>query len=201
MNFPKKRYNIIYADPPWSYKDKNTNGDRGAACKYDTMSLTDIMLMPIDDIASKNCALFMWVTNPLLAEGLATMRAWGFEYKTVAFNWVKLNKKPFGLSKAGKAREKYNNIIEVGAGEFHVPFFGLGHYTRSNSEICIVGVRGKMKRQSGSVTQEILTPVREHSRKPDEARQKIVELYGDVPRIELFARQEHNGWDAWGNQL
>jgi len=118
----------------------------------------------------------LWVTYPLLHEGIETLKRWGFKYTTVAFTWIKTNK---------------NN------GQ---PFVGLGNWTRANAEICLLGFKGKFKRRSNKVRQVILSPLREHSRKPDEIRDKIVELMGDLPRIELFARQKVNGWDCWGNE-
>lgn len=112
----------------------------------------------------------------MLREALEVIEAWGFTYKTVAFNWVKQNKTGAGL------------------------FWGLGNWTRSNSEICLLAVKGKPKRMSASVHSVILSPVQQHSRKPAEARDRIVELMGDLPRIELFAREAAPGWDAWGDK-
>lgn len=118
----------------------------------------------------------MWATFPMLREALEVIEAWGFTYKTIAFNWVKQNKSGVGL------------------------MWGLGNWTRSNSEICLLAVKGKPKRVSASVHSVILSPVQQHSRKPAEARDRIVELMGDLPRIELFAREAAPGWDAWGNE-
>ena len=165
----EKKYKIIYADPPWKY---STNVSK----HYPTVPIEDIYKFPIDKFADKDCALFLWVTYPILAEAIETVKKWGFDYKTVAFTWVKTNKKD------GK------------------PFFGLGYWTRANAEICVLGFRGKLKRNSAKVPQVILSPIREHSRKPDEIRERIVDLLGDLPRIELFARQSEKGWDCWGNE-
>ena len=195
-----KKYNIIYADPPWKYNDKGNAGKRGASHKYNVMSITDIMLLPVEKLAAKNCTLFLWVTNPLLIEGIATLKAWGFEYKTVAFTWVKLNKKPLNIKKMKEANEKLKPIIKY-KNNFYTPFMGMGHKTRANTELCLIGTKGKPKRVSAAVTQEILAPVREHSRKPDEAREKIIQLMGNKKRIELFARQRHEGWDALGDEI
>ena len=140
------------------------------------MPIEEIYKFPIDNIADENCALFLWVTYPILSEAIETVKKWGFRYVTVAFTWIKTNKNN------GK------------------PFFGLGNWTRANAEICVLGFRGKLKRKSNKVSQVVLSPLREHSRKPDEIRDKIVELMGDLPRIELFARQSANGWDCWGNE-
>lgn len=118
----------------------------------------------------------MWATFPMLREALDVIEAWGFSYKTVAFNWVKQNRNGTGI------------------------FMGLGNWTRSNSEICLLATKGKPKRISGSVRSIVLSPLQQHSRKPAEVRDKIVELMGDLPRIELFAREAAPGWDVWGNE-
>ena len=176
--FPDKKYNIIYADPPWNYKVWSAKGTgRSAEQHYSTMTLKDIQDMPIQDIADDNCILFMWVTYPLLEDSFKVLKSWGFTYKTVAFTWVKKNKKADSW------------------------FWGLGHWTRANAEICILATQGKIKRQSASVHQIIDERIQEHSKKPDIVRDKIVELVGDLPRIELFARQTADGWDSWGNEV
>ena len=172
-----KKYNIIYADPPWSYKDKALSGNRGACCKYPVMSIDDICNLPVKDIADEDCILLMWVTMPKLNECFKVIEAWGFEYKTSAFTWVKKNKKSGSL------------------------FMGMGRWTRANAEICLLATRGKPKRNSASVHSVILSSIEEHSKKPNEARERIVELCGDLPRIELFARQYAEGWDCWGNEV
>jgi len=171
------KYKIIYADPAWSYKDKALAGNRGAGCKYDVMSIEDIKNLPIKELADKDCILFMWVTMPKLNECFEVIKAWGFEYKTVGFTWVKLNKnKP-------------------------TPFMGMGRWTRANSELCLIATKGKPSRISASVHSVIQTPIERHSKKPDEARHRILELMGNLPRIELFARDKVDGWDCWGNEI
>ena len=175
-----KKYNIIYADPPWSYKDKRDKHPRmcgGAISHYNTMSIEQIKSLPIKELAADNCMLFLWVTFPNLQEGLDVIKAWGFKYKTLGFSWIKTNKNN------GK------------------PFFGIGYYTKSNCEVCLIGVKGKPIKVSNSVSSVIISPRQEHSKKPDQIRDKIVELCGDVPRIELFARQKTEGWDVWGNEV
>jgi site-specific DNA-methyltransferase (adenine-specific) len=174
---PIKKYNVIYADPPWNYTvfdDKH--GGRGERHYYNTMRLADICALKVKEIAEDDCALFMWATLPMLPEALLTLRCWDFAYKTTAFVWVKENK-----------NRGY--------------FFGMGTWTRSNAEICLLGVRGKPKRVDASISQVVFTPISKHSEKPDEVRQRIVQLCGDVPRIELFARQRFDGWDAFGNEI
>ena len=173
-----KKYNVIYADPPWKYKTW-TEGGGTAEKHYPTMKLDDIIKMKdtIEKISDNNCILFLWVTFPCLLEGLKVMKEWGFTYKTCGFNWVKRNKK--------------SNTF----------FFGMGYWTRANSELCLIGTKGTIKRKSNKVFQIVDTPIEEHSKKPDIVRERIVELVGDIPRIELFARQTANNWDCWGNEI
>jgi len=171
----QKKYQIIYADPPWNYQDQGCQGTM--ANHYKGMKLEDIKQLPITQIANDNCALFIWVTYPFLKEGLEVIEAWGFTYKTIAFQWIKRNKSDCGF------------------------FFGLGRWTRGNSEPCLLATRGKPKRISAFVSQLIFYPLRRHSQKPDIVRDKIVELVGNLPRIELFAREKTEGWDVWGNEV
>ena len=172
------QYNIIYADCPWQYKVWSKKGQgRSAENHYPTMRIEDICALPVSSIAAPDCALFMWVTFPTLPDAFKVLEAWGFTYKTVAFVWVKRNRKSPGW------------------------FWGLGHWTRANAEMCLLATKGKPKRISAKVHQIIDSPVEEHSKKPDETRRRIVELVGDLPRIELFARQTTPGWDAWGNEV
>jgi N6-adenosine-specific RNA methylase IME4 len=174
-------YNVILADPPWSFHDRNSNGKRGACHKYETMTIDDIKALrpKIDSLASEDCALFLWCPAPLVAQGVVSdvMTAWGFTPKTEAFCWIKTQPtKPMQVCGINLA-------------------LGLGHYTRSNVESCWLGIRGKPKIVSRSVQQVIFAHRREHSRKPDEIYHRIEQLYGDVPRVELFARQRWPGWD------
>jgi N6-adenosine-specific RNA methylase IME4 len=166
-------FSIIYADPPWKYSDPTCNG--AANNHYDTMHLEDIKNMPIQHISAPNCVLFMWATYPKLPEALAVIKAWGFTYKSVAFTWVKLNKRGYGH------------------------FLGLGRWTRGNPEICLLATKGKPQRISANVANLTLAPVGRHSAKPAIIREKIVQLMGDLPRIELFAREQVPGWGIWGN--
>ena len=175
--FPNKKFKIIMSDPPWTYNDKALAGNRGACCKYDVMTIEDIKNLPVQDISDDDCILFMWVTFPLLQEGLDTIKAWGFTYKTIGFNWVKKNKKSDSW------------------------FWGMGNWTRSNSEICLIGIRGKPKRMSARVHSVVDSKIEGHSKKPQEVRDRIVELCGDIPRIELFARNKTEGWSVWGNEV
>lgn len=141
------------------------------------MGIEDICALPVAEIAAPDCVLFMWVTFPTLPDAFKVLEAWGFTYKTVGFCWVKRNKKTPSW------------------------FWGLGHWTRANAELCLLATKGKPKRMSAAVHQIIDSPIEEHSKKPDETRTRIVELVGDLPRIELFARQPTPGWDVWGNEV
>ena len=177
VKFPNKKYNIIYADPAWTFTFWSNKAQRKVSDKYDLMSAEDIYKLPVNEIADKNCILFIWVTYPLLKQGLDTIAAWNFNYKTCGFSWVKKNKKTDSL------------------------FWGLGYWTRSNNELCLLATKGSPKKISSKVHQVVLDKIREHSRKPDCVRDRIVQLCGDLPRIELFARQKVKGWDCWGNEV
>lgn len=170
------KYSILYADPSWSYRDKAQSGNRGAEFKYQCMTVPDLMEMKdyIDEISEDNAVMFMWTTAPMLPVAISLMAHWKFDYKTIAFTWIK------------KTR---NNKL----------FWGMGNYTRSNPEYVILGVRGKgIKRTSASVHSVIESEIREHSRKPDEVRLRINKLYEGYTGIELFARQRTPGWDVHG---
>ncbi len=189
-----KQYQIIYADPPWSFKTfskpldnvrfKNASSVwRNADRHYDCMDLEVIKKLPVKDISADNSILFLWVTFPLLNRAFEVIVSWGFEYKTCAFVWVK--------------RSKNNNWR-----------WGTGYWTRANAELCLLATKGKPKRISASVHQIVETIPKKHSKKPDEVRNKIVQLMGDLPRIELFARkpsdmfnESYIGWDVWGNEV
>lgn len=170
-----KKYKIIYADPPWRYNDRKCNG----ACEnhYSTMNIADICSLPIKDIADDNCVLFLWTTYPMLREAMQLIESWGFKYKSIGFQWVKQNKSGNGF------------------------FFGLGRWTRGNTEPCLIAVRGKPKRIANNISQLIFSPIQNHSQKPEIVKSRIVELMGDLPRIELFAREKTVGWDVWGNEV
>jgi len=172
-----KKYNIIYADPPWQFKAWSKKGlVRSAENHYSTMNIEDICTLPVASLAEENCVLFMWVTFPTMQDAFRVIKAWGFEYKTVAFVWTKQNKKKPSL------------------------FLGMGRWTRSNAEICLLATRGKPKRISAKVRQVIVSPIRAHSQKPNETRTRIKQLVGGNA-IELFARNNIDGWDCWGNEV
>lgn len=173
-----KKYSIIYCDPPWQYNNKNTGGSMisGSNAKYHTMSQKDIELLNVSKLARNDSFLFLWVTYPMLQEGLNVLKKWGFSYKTVAFTWVKKTK---------------NNKEH----------FGMGFWTRANPEICLLGVKGKPKVKSHSVRQLTYAQVEEHSKKPDIIKDKIIQLCGDLSKVELFARKKTGGWDCIGLEL
>ena len=171
-----KKYNVIYADPPWSFKTFSDKGkDRSPENHYNVMSLQDICNLPVNNIANDNSVLLMWVVDPLLDKAFKVIDAWGFKYKTVGFTWAKTNKKSLGF------------------------FTGLGYWTRGNPEMCLLATKGKPKRISKSVPQLVVEQRREHSRKPDIMYNHIENLL-QGPYIELFARTKRPGWDSWGNQ-
>lgn len=175
-----KKYNIIYADPAWQYNKRNNTKTKfggGAAGHYQTMTMQAIGALPIPQLAHENCALFLWVTFPYLDEQIKLFDKWGFKYTTLGFSWIKTNK---------------NN------GQ---PFFGVGYYAKSNCEVCLMGIKGKMRPISNEVSSCVISMREAHSKKPDEVRNRIVQLFGDLPRIELFARQHTAGWDCWGNEV
>ena len=144
---------------------------------YPMMRIQDICALPVQGIAALDCALFLWAIHSHLPDALDVIRAWGFTYKTAAFTWVKRTPRDTGY------------------------FLGRGYWTHSNAEICLLATRGHPKRVGTGIPSLIVSPRREHSRKPDEARSRIVRLCGDVPRAELFARQKVAGWSAWGNEV
>jgi len=175
--FPNKKYKIIYADCPWRYNDKLALQKEGASQHYPTLSIEELKNLNVGSIADKDCILFTWVTMPMLREGLALIEAWGFSYRTCGFCWIKTN-------------PKANTI-----------FKGIGRWVMGNAELCLLSVKGKPHRISMAIPQVVMSPRGKHSVKPDEVRKRIVQLMGDIPRIELFARQKTEGWDAWGDEI
>lgn len=170
-----KKYTVLYADPPWRYRNK-PNG-RSPESHYPTMKTEDICALPVQALAAEDCALFLWVTMPMIFEAQKVLDAWGFRYKTVAFVWVKQNRKGSGI------------------------FWGTGYWTRANAELCLLATKGHPQRRAKNIRQVIISPVEEHSKKPEEARRRIEALLGEVPRLELFARRPSPGWDVWGNEV
>ena len=167
-------YQILYVDVAWPFSG---GGNRSVRRHYPTMTIDEIKALPVASLAADDCVLFLWATYPQLPKALEVISAWGFEYKGEGFTWMKTNKR--------------NGKLVV----------GLGYWTRSNAEVCLLATRGRPKRIDAGVSSAVTAPRGRHSEKPDEVRRRIVRLMGDVPRIELFARQHAPGWDAWGNEV
>ena len=177
------KYDIIYADPPWEYKQSGTaKYTRGMAkWHYPTMTTSDICKLPVRNLVKDDTILLMWATFPNIPAALEVMKAWGFIYKTAAFVWVKKNKRSDSL------------------------FWGMGAYTRANAEVCLIAVSKKTKAtqvvKSHAVHQIVLSPIEEHSKKTNEVMKRISDLFGEVSKIELFARNQVENWDCWGNEV
>lgn len=172
-----KRYKLIYADPPYKYDNMKNCDPKMGGITYDVMKLEEICSMPIRDITDRDCVLALWVTMPKLKEGLQIIEDWGFRYITCLFTWVKLNPSGEGI------------------------YSGLGHWTNGNAELCLMGKVGSPKRMVKNIKQIQMHPRGRHSAKPKKIRKELVKLFGDVPRIELFARERVKGWDCWGNEV
>lgn len=182
----RNHYRVVLADPPWHFKsysqpDETTPNRRDAEQHYETMDIDSIAELPVADYCAKDCHLFLWVTGPMLELSFQVIQDWGFKFSGVAFTWVKLKRHH------GPMLFDHN---------FHV---GLGFTTRKNTELCLLARRGNPKRISNEVRELIISPVRQHSRKPDEVHDRI-ECYADGPYLELFGRSRRRGWTVRGNQ-
>ncbi len=181
---PCGHYGAILADPPWGFKawsgPEKKVASRGTVAPYQTMEMDAIRSLPVDRICADDCTLFLWVVWPTLPDAIELISAWGFTYKTCAFSWMKAD--PYRLW----ALEEDVRM-------------GLGYWTRANSEVCLLGTRGKAKRRDNGVRQGIIEPIRQHSRKPDCVHERIERLVTG-PYLELFARQSRPGWTTWGNE-
>ena len=179
----QKKYKIIYADPPWSYGSKSAvNNSTGNQIKpltdhYNTMSLNELKEMPIKNIIDDDCACFMWVTDSHLDEAIEILKSWGFKYKTIAFNWVKITSK--------------GNYCK-----------NVAPWTMKSSEICLLGTKGAMTKHKkiNNIESLVIAERTKHSKKPHEVRKRIELLFGDLPRLEMFARSASPGWDVFGNE-
>ena len=177
-SLPREKFAVIYADPPWDYKGQLQhagagNGDSGGAVRhYGTVKTRDLKKLPIADIADENCLLFMWATSPHLDQAIDLGKAWGFEWATVAFVWQKGKPNP-------------------------------GFYTMSENELCLVFKRGKIPRPRGArnIRQTIQKMREKHSRKPEEARERITAMFPEQKKIELFARERVASWSTWGLEV
>lgn len=178
---PSGHYRVIYADPPWTFATYSRKGKgRSPEAHYDCMTLDDIKALPVADWAADDCVLLLWTTDPLLEKAFDVVRAWGFTYKTVGFYWAKLQRNASPLMFDGSSF-----------------FTGMGFWTRANPEPCLLATRGKPKRRSADVRKLVVSPRREHSRKPEEMYERI-EALCDGPYLEMFARSSRPGWDSWG---
>jgi|TARA_R110002072_G_scaffold266244_1_gene425086 N6-adenosine-specific RNA methylase IME4 len=184
INFPNKKYNIIYADPPWHYGSKSAvNNTISSDIKplsdhYNTMKLKELTALPVKNITKEDAACFMWVTDSHIDEALEVLKSWGFKYKTIVFNWVKTTSK--------------GNYCK-----------NVAPWTMKSSEICLLGIKGAMTKykQANNIESLVVSERKKHSQKPQEVRNRIELLFGELPRIELFARQKTEGWDSWGNEV
>ena len=172
-----KKYNIIYADPPWQYKSKECLAKKSILngklnYHYNTMTLEELKKLPVNKICEKDCLLFLWVVSPMLDDCIDVLKSWGFKYSTIGFIWNK---------------EKTNP----------------GSYTMSECEICLIGKKGNIPKPRGkrNVRQYVQEKRTEHSTKPHEVRKRIVDMFPIQNKIELFARQTCEGWDCWGNEV
>ena len=183
---PDRHFKVLYPDPPWLQKSWSAKGDGRSACRhYPVMKLKDLHALgrEIQRICSRDCHLFLWATGAHLMQAGALMESWGFEYSSIAFTWVKMNKRAPALF--------------WDAASF---FIGMGHTTRKGTEVCLLGRRGRPRRLSRSVREVIFAPVGRHSAKPIETYDRI-EQYAAGPMLELFARKTRAGWSAIGNEL
>ncbi len=179
-----KKYQIIYADPPWSYNDKMA-GHGGAESEYTTQDIDWICGLPVQTISDTDCVLFLWAVSPLLPEAFRVIAEWGFRYKTVAFCWNKTN----------PVSDKWVK--------------NMGRWTMGNIEWCLLATKGRPQRITKNIFQLIVEPRLRHSRKPPIVRSRIIDLMGELPRIEMFARKPdllfdaegYEGWDVWGNEV
>jgi N6-adenosine-specific RNA methylase IME4 len=177
----------VLADPPWRFKvwSRATGLGRSPEQHYDTLTLDEIAALPVKDVAARDAWLFFWTPGVHLPDAMAMMAAWGFGFSSVAFAWVKLKR---------SYQHDQLRLLPLAESDLHL---GLGFTTRKSAEYCLLGRRGRPKRLSAAVSEVILAPVREHSRKPDEAYERI-ERYCAGERLELFARSYREGWTGWG---
>lgn len=170
-------YSIILADPPWDFEvwNKGTGSGRSAETHYPTMGLDEICTLPVAPLAADNCALFLWSVWPSIFDARRVIEAWGFTYRTLAWEWLKLNKSSKGVH------------------------FGMGYYTRACLEPCLLAVKGSMPVDVRDMREVLIAPVGRHSEKPCEQYSRINTLYPEGKRLELFAREPHSKWDHWGN--
>lgn len=193
-------YQLIYVDPPWQYGNKISNG--AAENHYSTMSLAELKRLPIWDVAAEDAVLAMWYAGTHTEEAIELAEAWGFRIRTMkGFTWVKLNQyaeRRFNKAIAEGELVDFNDFLSMLNSETRM---NGGNYTRANTEDLLIATRGiGLERVSASIKQVVYSCLGEHSEKPWEVRRRLELLYGDVERVELFARDTWPGWDRWGNQ-
>lgn len=172
-----KKYSVILADPPWQFKTYSDKGKgRSADRHYSTMTLSDICALPVVDFLEDNAALFLWCIWPSIFDAKQVGESWGFTYRALAWEWIK-------LTQAGEVR------------------MGMGYYTRSNCEPCLLFVKGSMPVVDKSIKNILVAYYTQHSQKPSEQYDLIQRLYPEGNRLELFARHKQPGWDVWGNEI
>lgn len=190
-HLPQGSFGAIMADPPWHFRARTAlqvgswTSRRDAEKHYQVMGVDDIAALPVKALAAKDAHLFLWTTGPCLRQSFEVMEAWGFRYSAVAFTWIKLKRSHNALQL---------RILPTAESDLHV---GLGLTTRKNAEFCLLARRGNARRVAKNVREVIMSPVREHSRKPDEAYDRV-RSYCEGPYLELFARQSRPGWSTWG---
>lgn len=188
------RYGMIAADPPWHFRARSTKNRsqwksrRDAEHHYAVMGHDDICALPVGEIAAPDAHLFLWTTGPNIQQAFEVIKAWGFRFSGMGFVWIKLKR---------SVDTRQLRMVTTAESDLHV---GLGFTTRKNAEFCLLARRGNAKRVSRSVREVILSPVREHSRKPEEFYERAVQ-YAAGPYLEMFARAARTGWDAWGNEV
>ena len=193
-DLPRNHYKAIVADPPWHFRARtalqvgNWTSRRDAEKHYAVMGLDDIKAMPVRDLAAKDSHLFIWTTGPCLRQTFEVIEAWGFRYSAVAFTWIKFKRSHDSMQL---------RVVPTAESDLHV---GLGLTTRKNAEFCLLARRGNARREAKNVREIIMSPVREHSRKPDEAYERV-RRYCAGPYLELFAREARDRFDAWGNEV
>lgn len=187
-NLDRAAYNVIAADPPWHFSaNSRAAPGRNPRRHYATMSIAEIAALPVGDLAATDCGLLLWITGPMLAIGahLPLLKAWRFKPKSIFHTWVKLNPRA--------------PTMFMGHHDFHI---GTGMTTRKNAEFVVLATRGRSLKKSSRIRELIVSPRREHSRKPEEFYERARAYFGpDCRYAELFARQVRPGWDAWGNEV
>jgi N6-adenosine-specific RNA methylase IME4 len=181
---PRHHFATILADPPWDFEpwSRDTGSGRSASAHYETQATEEISGLPVGELAANDCVLFLWACWPTIKDAFDVIDAWGFEYKTCAFSWTKADNRQPDFFQAELPAQ-----------------VGMGHWTRANTEPCLLATRGKPKRVNADVRQAIIAPSREHSRKPDCVHERIERLVAG-PYLELFARQSRPNWTTWGDE-